>query len=159
MICNAVFIYFKKFWPHLAACGTLVPQAGIEPSPLAVESEVLTTRSSGKSLTYPFLITSSFILLFMIFLFMQSSLFSNPLSSLTFVIWRPFTLLILILFSPSQLKHTYKIQTHTYTQFRISLGLEERFNMCWIKDNYKVKCDKHCGEDQSPVHVKVERSI
>ena len=29
-------VYFFKFWPHPAACGILVPQAGIEPAPLAL---------------------------------------------------------------------------------------------------------------------------
>ena len=29
------------FWPHQAACGTLVPQLGIEPSPLVMEAQSL----------------------------------------------------------------------------------------------------------------------
>ena len=90
----------KKIWPRLAACVTLVPQPGIEHSPLALETEVVITGPSGKFLTYPFLITSSFILFFIIFLWLESPLSPNLLSSLTFVVWRPFTLLILILFPP-----------------------------------------------------------
>ena len=73
-------------WPRLAACGTLVSQPGIEHSPLALETEVVITGPSGKSLTYPFLITSSFILFFMIFPWLESPLFPNLLSSLTFVV-------------------------------------------------------------------------
>ena len=32
-----IFMYLFIFWPHLVACGILVPQPGIEPSPPAVE--------------------------------------------------------------------------------------------------------------------------
>ena len=32
------FIYFFFFWPLCTACGILIPQAGIEPGPLAVKA-------------------------------------------------------------------------------------------------------------------------
>ena len=38
------------FWPLRAACGILVPRAGIEPEPPAWELGVLTTGPPGKSL-------------------------------------------------------------------------------------------------------------
>ena len=36
------------------ACGTLLPDQGIEPMPPALEGEVLTTRLPGKSLDFKF---------------------------------------------------------------------------------------------------------
>ena len=44
-----LFILFFIFGPHLAACGALVPQPGIEFVPPALEGRVLTTRLLGKS--------------------------------------------------------------------------------------------------------------
>ena len=40
-----VFLFFGH-----KACGTLVPQPGMEPTPSALEVRVLTTRPPGKSL-------------------------------------------------------------------------------------------------------------
>ena len=40
------FFFFLIFWPHLVACGILVPQLGMEP---CIGSIVLTTGKPGKS--------------------------------------------------------------------------------------------------------------
>ena len=40
----------KKNWPSCEACGILASQPGIEPTPPALEGEILTTGPSGKSL-------------------------------------------------------------------------------------------------------------
>ena len=39
---NFIFYVFVIFWPHCSACGVLVPQPGIEPTPPVVEAQ--TTR-------------------------------------------------------------------------------------------------------------------
>ena len=39
---------YSFIWPCHAPCGILVPQPGIEPTPPALESEVLTTGPSGE---------------------------------------------------------------------------------------------------------------
>ena len=43
------FGFFFFFWPCPAACGILVPQPGIKPTPPALEAWVLTTGPPGKS--------------------------------------------------------------------------------------------------------------
>ena len=47
------FFSFFTFWPHAAAHGALVPQAGIDPAPTILESGILTTGQPGKSLAFP----------------------------------------------------------------------------------------------------------
>ena len=42
-----LLFYVLVFWPEV--CGILAPQPGIEPSPPALESEILTNGSPGKS--------------------------------------------------------------------------------------------------------------
>ena len=45
-----IFCLFFNFWPHYTACGILVPQPEIKPTPLALEGWVLTTGPPRKSL-------------------------------------------------------------------------------------------------------------
>ena len=45
------FCFMFWFFGH-EACGILAPQSGIEPAPLTLEGEVLTTGQPGKSLTF-----------------------------------------------------------------------------------------------------------
>ena len=49
---DIIFLYLSfKFWfSGREACGILVPQPGIEPTPSALEGEVLTSGLPGKSL-------------------------------------------------------------------------------------------------------------
>lgn len=47
------FVFFN-FWPHLMACGSLVPRPRIELVPPAAEDGVLTTRLLGKSCSWCF---------------------------------------------------------------------------------------------------------
>lgn len=42
-------IFFKKGWPHPEVYVILVPQSGIQPTPLALEGRVLTSGPLGKS--------------------------------------------------------------------------------------------------------------
>ena len=44
--------YVLVFWPRGTWCGILVPRPGLEPSPPALEGEVLTTGQQGKSLQF-----------------------------------------------------------------------------------------------------------
>ena len=44
-----VYLFIFNFWPHLVACGILVPQPGIEPTLPALEGEILTTGLPEKS--------------------------------------------------------------------------------------------------------------
>ena len=47
--------YLKKFfWPHPMAYGILVPKPGVEPTPPALESSILTTGPPEKSLNVLF---------------------------------------------------------------------------------------------------------
>ena len=48
-----VVVALRLSWPM--ACGILLPQAGIEPAPPALEGGFLTTAALGKSLGYPLL--------------------------------------------------------------------------------------------------------
>ena len=41
--------FFFHFWPHLEACGILVPWPGMKPLPLQWKCSVLTTEPPGKS--------------------------------------------------------------------------------------------------------------
>ena len=45
----AVVCFVLELWPYPVASGTLAPQPGIEPAPLALESRVSTTGPPGKS--------------------------------------------------------------------------------------------------------------
>ena len=48
-----VVVALRLSWPM--ACGILLPQAGVEPTPPALEGGFLTTAALGKSLGYPLL--------------------------------------------------------------------------------------------------------
>ena len=48
-----VVVALRLSWPM--ACGILLPQAGVEPTPPALEGGILTTAALGKSLGYPLL--------------------------------------------------------------------------------------------------------
>ena len=55
LLCNKLFITNSVlFWPCCTACGILVPQPEIEPTPPALEAGVLTTGLPGKSLLIQF---------------------------------------------------------------------------------------------------------
>ena len=48
---TVLLLYYVGFF-DLEACGILTPQPGIEPTPSALEGEVLTTGPSGKTLGF-----------------------------------------------------------------------------------------------------------
>ena len=52
------FVFFFFFFLSPEACGILAPQSRIKPTPPALEGEVLTSVSPGKSLSLLFLSTS-----------------------------------------------------------------------------------------------------